>query len=278
MSDIENAVARHYTTGALSERVREALRASGVDPDAATVADLKAADEFHTGGAAATDNLFAQLSPTQATRVLDIGCGIGGTSRYVADRYDAMVTGLDLTPEFVETATALSDLVGLGQKTSFVTASALDMPVPDAGFDLAVMLHVGMNIENKPRLFAEVARVLSSGGTFAIFDVMGGAGNEPLTFPLPWSTVPDTSFVDPPGTYRDCATEAGLSLIAETDRTEFAKAFFEEVFARTAEKGVSPLGIHLMMGETALEKFRNYVTDLQAGRIRPTEMIFRKTG
>ncbi len=278
MSTIENAVARHYTTGALTQRVREALQASGVDPDAATAADLKAGDEFHTGGVAATDHLFAQLSPNHATRVLDVGCGIGGTSRYVADHYDSTVTGIDLTPEFVETATELSDLVGLGHKTTFLVGSALDMPVPDFGFDLAVMLHVGMNIQDKAGLFAEVARVLATGGTFAVFDVMGGSVDEALKFPLPWSTAPETSFVDAPDTYKNAAAAAGLDLIAETDRTEFATAFFEEAFARIAESGPPPLGIHLMMGETAPEKFGNYVENIHAGRIRPTEMIFRKSG
>lgn len=278
MSQIEDAVAQHYTTGALTERVRDALLASGVDPDAATVADLKAGDEFHTGGVAATDHLFAQLAPTHATRVLDIGCGIGGTSRYVVDHYDSNVTGVDLTPEFVETAIALSDLVGLSQKMSFQVGSALDLPVPNAGFDLAVMLHVGMNIDDKAGLFSEVARVLATGGTFALFDVMGGSIDEPLAFPLPWSTLPETSFVDSPDVYKNAAAAAGMELVAENDRTEFAIAFFQEVFERVAESGPAPLGIHLMMGETAPEKFQNYVANLEAGRIRPTEMIFKKTG
>ena len=90
MSETEEAVACHYTTG--------------VDPKTAHTRDLKAGDEFHTGGVAATDRLFAQLSVTEGTRVLDVGLGIGGTSRYVADRYGASVTGVDLTPEFVATA------------------------------------------------------------------------------------------------------------------------------------------------------------------------------
>lgn len=278
MSQIEQAVAQHYTTGALTDRVRAALEASGIDPDAATVADLKAGDEFHTGGVLATNNLFAQLSPTHATRVLDVGCGIGGTSRYVVDRYGSTVTGVDLTPEFVETAKVLSDMVGHSSKTSFHVGSALEMPVPDAGFDLAVMMHVGMNIKDKAGLFAEVSRALAKGGTFALFDVMAGDVDEPLAFPLPWSTVAETSFVDAPGVYKSAASAAGFELVTETDRTEFAIQFFEDVFAKIAESGPAPLGIHLMMGETAPEKFQNYVKNLKAGRIRPTEMIFKKSG
>lgn len=278
MPEIEQAVASHYTTGALIERVQDALRAIGVDPAAATSADLKAGDEFHTGGVAATDHLFDQLTLTPATRVLDIGSGIGGTARYVAERYGATVTGVDLTPEFVQTATALSALVGLGDKTAFHTGSALNMPVPDAGFDLALLMHVGMNIADKTALFAEISRTLAPRGRFACFEVVKGPVDEPLAFPLPWSTVPDTSFVDPPETYMAAAEAAGLIPVVQTDRTEFAITFFEKAFASIAANGPSPLGIHLMMGDTAPEKFQNYVANLHAGRIRPTEMIFDKPG
>ena len=278
MSDLETAVANHYTTGALIERVKDALIATGVDPAHATAADLKSGDEFHTGGFAASEHLFEQLSLTPSTRVLDVGSGIGGTSRYVADRYGAKVTGVDLTPEFVETARALSAMVGLGPRTDFHVGSALTMPVEDAAFDLAVMMHVGMNIPDKHGLFSEVARVLAKDGVFAVFDVMGGDAEDPLVFPLPWSSVPQTSSVDKPDVYKRAAAAAGFELMTETDRTAFAIAFFEEVFAKVAESGPAPLGIHLMMGETAPIKFQNYVTSLRAGRFRPTEMIFKKTG
>lgn len=274
----EMAVADHYTTGELFERVRAGLRAVGVDPARATVADLKAADEFHTGGVAATDHLMAQLEFTPGQRVLDVGSGIGGTSRYLADRHGAQVTGIDLTPEFVETARALSAMVGMGDATTFQVGSALDMPVQDATFDLAVLMHVGMNVADKAKLMTEIARALAPGGRLALFEVMAGASDVPLAFPLPWSTTPDTSFVAPPAAYRDGAAAAGLTLDVETDRTEFALDFFAMVFAKVAADGPAPLGIHLMMGETAPLKFQNYVANLKAGNIRPVEMIFTKGG
>lgn len=276
MSVTEDQVASHYTTGELTARIDDALRASGVDPTALTAADLKAGDEFHTGGLAATDHLFDQLTVTADTRVLDVGCGIGGTSRYIADRFGARVTGVDLTPEFVETARTLSDRAGLGDKTTFHCASALDMPVPDAGFDLAVLMHVGMNIADKTALIAEISRALAPGGVFALFEVMKGPSDDPLVFPLPWSTEAHTSFVHAPGIYNSAAGSAGLTLRVATDRSDFAEDFFAMAFAKAAQDGPSPLGIHLMMGETAPLKFQNYVANLKAGRLRPTEMIFDK--
>lgn len=276
MSDTEGAVARHYTTGELSDRVLSALKALGIDPDKATAADLKAGDEFHTGGVQATDHFFSHLEVTSGMRVLDVGAGIGGTSRYIADRYGAHVTGVDLTPEFVETATELSARVGLGDKITFHHASALDMPVPDTEFDLAVLMHVGMNIADKKALFAEVSRTLKPGGTFAVFDVMKGEADEPLTFPVPWADRSKISFLALPDDYVAVGKAAGLHKTLEHDRSDFAKRFFEEAFAHVAAHGPSPLGIHLMMGETAGEKFANYVENLKTKRLRPVEIIFRK--
>ena len=150
------------------------------------------------------------------------------------------------------------------------------MPVPDGAFDLAVMMHVGMNIADKPSLMAEVARCLKPGGTFAVFDVMAGTNPEPLDFPVPWSTLAETSFLHSPEAYDAAATAAGLSLRLQEDRSEFAEAFFEKVFAATAESGPPALGIHLMMGDTAPVKFQNYVAALKSKRLRPVEMIWEK--
>ncbi|MEM9139779.1 MAG: class I SAM-dependent methyltransferase [Pseudomonadota bacterium] len=274
---VETEVARHYTTGALTQRVRAALTAMGVDPDAATAEDLKACDEFHTGGVQATDALLEHLEITAATRVLDIGCGIGGPARLLASRYGCTAVGVDLTQEFVDTAAELSEMVGLDQKTAFHQGSALDLPLPAESADLALLLHVGMNIEDKPKIFAEAFRVLSPGGTFAVFDVMRDRDTEtPLIFPLPWSSVAETSFVTPPIAYQNAAQAAGFTEIHHRNRSDFAKAFFAEVFAKVAAEGPPALGIHLMMGDTAGDKIKNYVQNLDAGRISPVELIFRK--
>jgi len=277
MQDTETEVEAHYTTGALADRVREAAAAMGADPDHLTADDLKLADEFHTGGVLATEHLFDQLSIAASDHVLDIGCGIGGTSRYVATRFGASVTGFDLTQEFVDTAKALNQAVGLAEKIELRQGSATRMPVADAAFDMAVMLHVGMNIDDKAAVFAEAARALKPGGTFAIFDVMRGQDTtSALRFPLPWATVADTSFVAPQDVYSAAAQGAGFTLVARTDRGQFAQEFVSEALAKAASEGPAPLGIHLMMGDTARVKFENYLSNVESGCITPVEMIFRK--
>lgn len=275
MSALETRVADHYSVAEILDAIRSALIASGADPDAPAPEDLKPVDEFHTGGKEATEALLVQLEIAPETRVLDIGSGIGGTARHIAAGTGARVQGVDLTPVYVETAQALSRMAGLHRRTAFAVGSALDLPVDDDIVDLATMFHVGMNIEDKEKLFAEAARVLAPGGTFALFDVMRHS-QAPLTFPFPWAEAADFSFVDPPERYRDAAAKAGFVPVAERERRDFTLAYFERVFARSeAAGGPPPLGIHLLMRGTAHQKIENYVKHVKAGDLAPVEMIFR---
>ena len=151
-------VSEHYTHGRLVEAIRESLAAVGKTPDSVTIDDLAAIDEFHVGGRQATEHLIEQLDLTPEDHVLDVGCGIGGASRFVAERYVCRVSGIDLTPEYVETARTLCEWVGLGELVTVQQVSALEMPFDAGTFDAAYMLHVGMNIADKTELFAGGAR------------------------------------------------------------------------------------------------------------------------
>lgn len=274
--DLQTEVARHYSNGDLLARIEEGLAALGVDPDAPRAEDLKAVDEFHTGGAAATDMLLAHLEAPRGARILDIGSGLGGPARDVALRYAATVDGVDLTPDFVAIATELSRRTGLAEVTRFMPGSATALPPDDEAYDMALLMHVGMNVADKTALMAEARRALRPGALFGVFDVMRGAHGEPLAFPLPWAESALTSFVALPKTYREAAEAEGFELVSHVDRSSFALEFFAKKRREMAERGVPPpLGIHLLMGPTAKEKIENYVANITTGRVAPTEMVFR---
>lgn len=273
MGTIEGRVAEHYSSGTLIDRIMGGLASLGKTADNVAPEDLKLVDEFHIGGVEATRDLLRQLSVRSGDRVLDIGCGIGGTARLIAQETGASVTGVDVTAEFVDAARRLTELSGI-TGVSFVEASALDLPFAEDSFELAMLLHVGMNIEDKPALFAEVRRVLRADGVFAVYDVMR-TGDGALGFPVPWSSSPETSFLDSPGAYRAAAENAGFTLVSERERRDFAIAFFAALQARIAESGPPPVGLPLIMGEGAAAKIANMVAALKSGLIAPVEMIFR---
>jgi SAM-dependent methyltransferase len=271
---IDDRVTRHYAQDHLERTILDALVASGKDVDRLTPEDLIPVDEFHTGGRQATADLADQAGFTPGQHLLDIGCGIGGASRFFARERGCRVTGIDLTEDYVRTAEALSRRVGLGGMVSYRQANAVAVPFAGAAFDGAYMIHVGMNIEDKAALFAGVRRVLKPGGTFAIFDVMR-TGDGELRYPVPWAAGHETSFLADAGQYRRGLEAAGFAVTRERNRRDFAVAVFAEATARTAAGGPPPLGTHILMRENAARKIANAVANLEHGLIAPIEIVCR---
>lgn len=269
-------VSRHYTHGSLIEAIGSGLTSLGKTVDTTTVDDLAAVDEFHIGGRRASEEFLGQLGLSAQSHVLDVGCGLGGAARFVASRYGSRVTGIDLTSEYVETGNTLCKWVGLDKRISLQEGSALAMPFPVAQFDGAYMLHVGMNIEDKEKLAAEVARVLRAGSLFGIYDVMRTAPGD-LAYPVPWAVTADLSAVAEPERYKKALEGAGFAVTAERNRRDFALAFFADLRAKTAAAGgPPPLGLHILMGMSTPEKVQNMIDNISKGRIAPVELIARK--
>ncbi|QWG17653.1 methyltransferase domain-containing protein [Bradyrhizobium sediminis] len=269
-------VSDHYTHGGLAAAIRSGIESLGKTINSVTVDDLAPVDEFHIGGRQASEDFLGQLDLSPEKHVLDVGCGLGGAARFVANRYGCRVTGIDLTPEYVETAKVLCRWVGLDNSISLHQGSALAMPFADRAFDRAYMLHVGMNIDDKAKLCSEVSRVLRSNALFGIYDVMK-VGDGELTYPVPWATTATSSAVAKPAQYREALEAAGFSVIAERNRRDFALAFFDQLRARTAAAdGPPPLGLHILMGRNTPDKVQNMIQNISNGRIAPVELIARK--
>ncbi len=265
------AVTEHYAQPELLTAIERAVGRIGKTPDTVTVDELAPADEFHIGGRPATEHLFDQLAFEPEAHLLDVGCGIGGSARFAAGRVER-ITGIDLTPAFVETGNVLNRWVGLDDRIELRVGNALALDFPGAHFDGGYMIHVGMNIEDKTALMAEVARVLRPGGLFGIYDVMAASHGD-LAFPVPWAGDATTSHVAEPERYVQAAAAAGLTVIAHNDRREESKQFFDRL---ATQDGPPPLGLHLIMGPTVGTKVANMVANVRADLIAPVELIVRR--
>ena len=266
----------HYTQGTVLDAIKNGLASLGKSAENVTLEDLGPVDEFHIGGREATGEFLDQLTLSADDHVLDVGCGIGGAARFAAERYGSTVTGLDLTAEYIETGQVLCAWVGLADRITFQQGSGTDMPFADHSFDKAYMMHVGMNIADKAALVGQLHRVLKPGGRLGIYDVMR-VGDGDLTFPLPWSSLPETSALSPPEQYKDALKGAGFQLVAERNRRIYAMAFFAQLRASMASAdGPPPLGLHILMGDTTPQKIKNVVAHITENRIAPVELIAEK--
>jgi SAM-dependent methyltransferase len=143
-------VLEHYSATALTDRIKSALATIGPADQILTAAQLAPLDQFHIRGILATAELAAAAGIRLSTRVLDLGCGIGGPARYLADTFACTVTGVDLSSEFIDAVTHLTARCGLSDRVTFQVGDALHLPFEAASFDAVLLQHVAMNIENRP--------------------------------------------------------------------------------------------------------------------------------
>ncbi len=266
-------VAEHYTHGTLLETIRAGVAKLGKTETSVTLEDLGPVEEFHIGGRQASADFLDQLDLTSEDSVLDVGCGLGGVARFAASRYGSHVTGVDLTEEFVQTGRVMNDWLNLQNRIVLEQGSAMALSCPDARFDKAYMMHVGMNIADKPSLMKELHRVLKPGGRLGIYDVMRTSAEE-LTFPVPWASEASGSALATPEEYRLALEAAGFRISAERDRRSFAMEFLSRLQASNSSAGgPPPLGLHIVMGANAGEKIANMVENVKTGRIAPVEVF-----
>ncbi len=268
----EQLVAQHYSAENVEERLLAALEANGTPREALTAVQLSAVDEFHVGGREATIAIAEQMKLRVGMRLLDIGCGVGGPARYFAAAHQSDVTGIDLTAEFVRAAQSLTARVGLSQRAHFQQGSALDLPFDSRSFDGAYLFHVGMNITDKKKLFAGIARVLTPGSELVVYDVMRTGPGE-VSFPVPWASSAAESAVASVEEYRSALAETGFSIVAERSRREFAIEFLERMRKRAEEAGATSLGPQALMGADGPVKMRNVLEAMKRGVLTPVEMM-----
>jgi sarcosine/dimethylglycine N-methyltransferase len=262
---------QQYATGLSRRHIEEALVAAGLDLSEVQRGDLAPLEDFHTMGRIATSQLAELAEIESSDEVLDAGSGVGGTARYVADRFGCCVTAVDLTEDYCDTSRWLNQLVGLDGYISVHRADVTNLPFPPASFTAVMSQHVQMNVADKTRLYQDARRVLVTGGRLAIWDVTAGSPGK-LDYPLPWANQPELSHLASAGQLRALVDAAGFAVVQWNDLTEPAATFMETLLSAP----VGPLGLHTFIDNFA-EKAKNLTCGLSSGRLRVIQGVAQAT-
>src|SRR5262245_35043230 len=136
MSNARASIEKHYGFDSLAERIMAALAAAGHDTANPTVEMLNLVDQMHFGGLSSTKRQAEALDLAKGMRVLDAGCGIGGSSRYLAHTYGCRIKAIDLTAQLVEAAARLNELCGMDSMITVRQGSLTALPYDNRSFDL----------------------------------------------------------------------------------------------------------------------------------------------
>ena len=155
-SDIEN----FWTRGDLYSRVNQAMYESGLNDKKLEIEDLFPIDQYHARGIAATVDLGKRMPISENQRIIDIGCGLGGPARYFAKKFKCLITGIDITPSFIEIGKKFNNLTSMSKQVSLQIGNGETLDFEDEAFDGGYSQHVTMNIKNRKEFFFEAYRVL----------------------------------------------------------------------------------------------------------------------
>jgi SAM-dependent methyltransferase len=225
--DVEH-IHEYYSPNDLYNRIIGGLNELGIDPSKVTLDDLQPVDEFHIRGDAATKELIALADFTPDMHILDVGCGIGGSTRRLSHETGCRVTGIDLSDAYIDTAQRLTQLLDMQDRVAFRAASALALPFDDGSFDGVWSLQMNMNIDDKLLWLKEIHRVLKPGCRAILYEVCGNR-NTPPHFPVPWAQDSSMSFLVPPDAFREIMTSAGFDVAVWNDKTDLAQKAFAQV-------------------------------------------------
>ena len=262
----------YYSPNNLYNKIIQGLNEIGKDLSKLTLDDLQPVDEFHIRGDIATKELIELSGFSPDMHILDVGCGVGGSTRRLSHQSGCSVTGIDLSDEYIDAAERLTQLLDMQDRVKFHAASALELPFDDNTFDGTWSIQMSMNIEDKTGWLKEVYRVLKPGGRAVLYEVCGNK-NTPVYFPVPWAQDSSMSFLVPPESFRYVITSAGFEIEVWNDKTDLAQKAFAHATEPIGEPDLPELGVHLLVGSDIRTKAYNLHRNLDDERVSLIETV-----
>ena len=207
------------------DRVDADLAALGVGPeDPVRVDQLTSFDQFHYEGTAAVDDASVALQLGPASRVLDIGSGLGGPARYLADRTGCAVTALELQPELHDAGRRLTSRAGLADRVEHLEGDILNGPPAGPGFDGIVSMLCFLHIPDRTALFTSCAASLRPGGRIFIDDYVELSPLDPASATA-LAEIVHCPYLPDASTYAAHLTDAGFVDVDVVDKSSDWSAF-----------------------------------------------------
>jgi SAM-dependent methyltransferase len=246
----------YYSPNDLYNKIIEGLNRLGKDLSKVTIDDLQPVDEFHIRGDSATKELIELAEFTADMHILDVGCGIGGSTRRLSHETGCRVTGIDLSNEYIDAAERLTQLLNMQERVRFHACSALELPFEDNCFDGVWSLQMNMNV-----------------GERAIFYEVCAHKNPHLHFPVPWAQDSSMSFLVPPESFRKIIAAAGFEIAVWNDKTDLAQEAFANAREPVGEPNLPVLGVYLLVGSDIQTKAYNLRRNLDEERVSLIESV-----
>jgi len=212
---------------------------------------------------------------TKNQKILDVGCGLGGPARYYAKEFKCHITGVDITPSFIEIGNNFNRLTSMSTMVDLYVGNGEKLEFEDEVFDGAYSQHVTMNISDRMKFFSEIYRVLKKGSFFAFTEHGLGPEGDPI-FPLPWADNQEMSFLLPLENTNAILKEIGFQNIKIIETGDKYIAGYEKLIQKQPKSKKTTLGIHVIGGSSMHERSINSMRSIKENRTLPFEIVCEK--
>lgn len=259
------------------ERILADLEADGRDSESQLrVQDLTSYDQYHYEGTDAVDDACVALEAGPDSHILDVGSGLGGPARYMAEQTGARLTALELQPDLNEVAASLTDRCGLSGLVTHLAGDVTAGDAPADSFSGLMSMLCFLHIPDRAVLFSQCAAALQADGGLFIDDYFE---REPLTTSdsetlaekvyCPYLPNLDTYIADVEG--------AGFVDIAVTDKTHEWTDFVVDRLAAFRAASDRATGRYGAQTVAELDDFYAAVVDLfTSGRLGGLRLTARR--
>ncbi|MHA1987157.1 MAG: class I SAM-dependent methyltransferase [Promethearchaeota archaeon] len=272
--EYEEAINNQYGKSNLGAQILATLKSKGFDTPKKIQNVLAPIEEFHLRGKIATMELAQEVGLKKNTKLLDVGCGFGGSARTLVSNFGCNVTGIDLCEEFCRAAVLINSRLDYDDSIEIRQGNALDMPFNNSSFDSIFIQHVSMNIQNKERLISEIYRLLRPKGRLAINTICAGSIN-PIHFPVFWANNPSISFLIFPDDLRQIIGDTGFTELSWKNNTKKVIEGIENRRSKTPSNKPRPISNDLIH-TNSLEKWKNGIRNLKEGRMVVFQGVFER--
>ena len=185
-------------------------------------------------GVESSDAMIEATGIDESTRVLDVGCGVGGPSLHLADRTGCHVTGIDLMEWHAEEASARAAERGLSDQTTFQAGNAIDLPFDANTFDVVWSQDAWCHVPEKDKVVNEAARVVKPGGYVTFTDWVALDDMEPEYLAKVQAAIAAANYARPEQ-YTDWLESAGCSVVESTDISDHFAERYQTMMANLSE-------------------------------------------
>ena len=270
----EKAINDQYGKANLGAQILATLQSKGINTTKLIQEALAPIEELHLRGRTATLELAQEVGLNENMKVLDVGCGIGGSIMTLVSNFGCKVIGIDLCEEFCHAADLINKRLGYTDNIEIRQEDALNMSFNDHSFDIVFIQHVSMNIKNKKRLISEIYRLLSPKGRLALNTICAGSVN-PIHFPVFWANNPSISFLSLPDDLRQIIGDNGFREISWTDNTTKIIEGIENSRSQDRSTKPRPISADLILTDPR-RKWKNGVRNLKEGRMVVIQAVFER--